>query len=374
MFKTSKTSVIIIGAGLAGLTNALYLAQSGLDVVLFEKETFPRHKVCGEYISNEVLPFLQELRVDPFALGATKISRCSISSIKGREVEAPLPLGGFGISRFRLDDHLQQCCQEVGVRLITDSVKQIQYVGNHFRVQTQTKEIWEAGLVIGAYGKRSRLDKEQARSFIQQRAPYLAVKRHFAGDFPDDLVALHNFKGGYCGVSKVEEGRINVCYLADYAAFKQYKNIERFEQEVVYKNPHLSHCFQTFQSLFEAPLTISQVSFAEKERVHEHVLMSGDSAGMIHPLCGNGMGMAIGSAQLLSALVLRYLGGEFSSRSELEVSYKQQWQQQYRKRLLAGRAFSALFARNNMFDHAVSILTRVPVVLPFFIRQTHGVR
>lgn len=372
MSSSSNASVIIVGGGLAGLTNALHLAQSGVEVVLFEKDAFPRHKVCGEYISNEVLPFLQHLGVDPFELGATQISRCSLSSIKGREVQAPLPLGGFGISRFLLDNHLQQKCVEAGVQLIEDSVLHIQFSGKEFQVRTKSHGDWTAELVIGAYGKRSRLDKEHGREFMEEKAPYLAVKRHFTGEFPEDLVALHNFKGGYCGVSKVEEGRINVCYLADYSAFKPYRDIDRFEREVVRRNPHLARCFQEFEPLFESPLTISQVSFAPKERIHRHVLMSGDSAGMIHPLCGNGMGMAIGSAEILSNLILRYRKGEFSSRTALGATYGQQWRQQYRKRLLAGRMFSALFSRNQLFDQAVSVLTHVPILLPFFVRQTHG--
>lgn len=372
MTPISKVPILVVGGGLAGLTTALHLAQSGVEVVLFEKDAFPRHKVCGEYISNEVLPYFQQLGIDPFELGASRIKRCSLSSISGREVHAPLPLGGFGISRYQLDDHLQQQCLAAGVHIIIDTVSQIHFLEEQFLVQTKSNGNWQADLVIGAYGKRSRLDKELGRSFMEQKAPYLAVKRHFAGNFPEDLVALHNFKGGYCGVSQVEDGRVNVCYLADYTAFKPYRDIARFEREVVQQNPHLARCFQEFEPLFENPLTISQVSFAPKERVHQHLLMSGDSAGMIHPLCGNGMGMAIGSAELLSNLILDYTAGKLPSRHALEAAYEHQWRQHYRRRLLAGRIFSTLFSQNYLFDQAVSLLTRMPVLLPFFVRQTHG--
>ncbi len=364
--------VLIIGGGLAGLSAAIHLAQAGVEVVVYEKESYPRHKVCGEYISNEVLPYWAKLGIDPFTWGATRIERCALSSISGRLVQAPLPLGGFGISRYHLDDQLQQCASQHGVKFVQAEVSTIEYQDDRFRIKTRKGEEAEAAIVIGAYGKRSRLDKEQQRSFIQERAPYLAVKRHFTGEFPEDLVALHNFSGGYCGVSKVEEGRINVCYLTDYKAFKSYRNIEQFENAVVARNPHLAACFRDFTPLFDAPITISQISFAGKERVHQHVLMCGDSAGMIHPLCGNGMGMAISSAQLLSDLIMQYLNGDLPNRVALENAYTEAWQRQFRRRLQAGRLFSRLFARNQLFDRSVSLLTHIPAALPFFIRQTHG--
>ncbi|MEL6833664.1 MAG: FAD-dependent oxidoreductase [Bacteroidota bacterium] len=367
-----KDQVLIIGGGLAGLTAAIHLAQAGFGVAVYEKDSYPRHKVCGEYISNEVLPYWSTLGIDPFAWGATRIDRCALSSISGRLVQAPLPLGGFGISRYHLDDQLQQLAQQNGVKFVQAEVSVLQFQDDRFRIKTRGGEEIEAALVIGAYGKRSRLDKEQERSFIQERTPYLAVKRHFAGDFPEDLVALHNFAGGYCGVSKVEDGRINVCYLTDYQAFKSYRNIEQFESAVVSKNPHLAACFRDFTPLFDAPLTISQISFADKERVHQHVLMCGDSAGMIHPLCGNGMGMAISGAELLSKLVIQYLNGDLSNRTVLENAYSEDWQRQFRRRLQAGRLFSRLFSRNQLFDRSVSLLTHIPAALPFFIRQTHG--
>ena len=70
------------------------------------------------------------------------------------------------------------------------------------------------------------------------------MKIHVSGEFPEDKVALHNFKGGYCGVSKVENGHINLCYITNYEAFKTYKDIETFNEEVVFKNKALKAIFK----------------------------------------------------------------------------------------------------------------------------------
>ncbi|RZK61067.1 MAG: FAD-dependent oxidoreductase, partial [Pedobacter sp.] len=59
-----KTEILIIGGGLAGLTASLHLNKLGFDVTLIEKSTYPQHKVCGEYISNEVLPYFNWLGID----------------------------------------------------------------------------------------------------------------------------------------------------------------------------------------------------------------------------------------------------------------------------------------------------------------------
>src|SRR5688572_19390952 len=96
--------VIIVGGGLAGLVNAIVLAKAGLQVVLIEKKQYPFHKVCGEYVSNEVLPFFHSLGIFPENLGASHISRLQVSSPSGQRVlHMPLDLGGFGISRYALD-------------------------------------------------------------------------------------------------------------------------------------------------------------------------------------------------------------------------------------------------------------------------------
>jgi len=234
--KTNLTpfNVIIIGGGLAGLSSAIHLSKEGISVLLIEKNAYPLHKVCGEYISNEVLPYLQYLEIDVFALGAQKINKLELSSAKGQRVKATLPLGGFGISRYTLDRDLSEKALQNGVKIIQDLVIDIQFSDDIFSVQTKN-EVFQSKVVIGAYGKRASLDIKTNRSFSTQKSPFMAVKMHVKGDFPNDLVALHNFKGGYCGVSKVENNTVNLCYITNLNAFKPYKDIERFQEEVVYK-------------------------------------------------------------------------------------------------------------------------------------------
>ena len=364
--------VIVIGGGLAGLCNAIHLSKLGKKVLLIEKNEYPKHKVCGEYISNEVLPYLDFLEVNPFDFGAVRINKFQLSTTKSNIISAKLPLGGFGISRYTLDLVLSEKAKENGVMILQDTVLDVTFLKDFFQVETKQNSIFTSKIAIGAFGKRSLLDVKMGRNFIQKKSPYLGVKIHVKGNFKEDLVALHNFKGGYCGVSKVENNAINLCYITNYATFKQYKNIEDFQEQVVFKNNYLKEIFHSSEALFEKPLSISQISFETKKPVENHVLMCGDSAGMIHPLCGNGMSMAIQSAQLASKLILNYFNGEIETRKELEKQYIRQWNRKFSLRLKAGHFIAMLFRKDTIASVLLQILKKLPFLLPIIIKQTHG--
>jgi len=363
--------VVIVGGGLAGLVSAIHLSKNGINVLLIEKNSYPKHKVCGEYISNEVLPYLQSLGFDPLQLGAKQIDKFQLTTPKNKSINANLPLGGFGISRYILDQALAEKAVDNGVIIVQDTVTNIQFLKDVFTVSTKTETVYKAKLVIGAYGKRSAIDVKLKRKFIKNDSPFLAVKAHLKGDFPDDLVALHNFKGGYCGVSKVENNVINACYITDYEAFKKYKNIEEFQEQVVYKNTALKTIFENSSMIFEKPITISQISFSSKKPVENHILMCGDTAGMIHPLCGNGMSMAIRSAQMASQLILRFNNKEIS-RDDLETQYKKVWNNEFKKRLKTGHIVASLFRMNGFSEMVMMGMKQFPKLLPKIIKQTHG--
>ena len=205
-----------MGGGLAGLTSAIHLSKREKRVLLIEKNEYPKHKVCGEYISNEVLPYLNSLGIDPISEGAKKITKVHISTIKSNLIKGELPLGGFGMSRYFLDNLLVKKARLNGVQILKDTVDSINFKKESFTIITKNSGVFQSKITIGAFGKRSSLDQKMNRKFIKKKSPYLAIKIHVKGLFPENLVALHNFKGGYCGVSKVENDAINVCYITEY--------------------------------------------------------------------------------------------------------------------------------------------------------------
>ena len=368
----NNSEIIIIGGGLAGLTAGIHLSKKGISVTIIEKNEFPKHKVCGEYISNEVLPYLEWLDLKISNLKPTHIDKLEFSTANGTLIKTELPLGGLGISRYELDFYLYKKALSNGCKILKEEVENIVFENEKFTINTSEGTILNTKLVIGAFGKRSNIDLRLNRKFTQQKSPWLAVKAHYSGEFPNDLVGLHNFEGGYCGVSKVENNRINICYLTKYSFFKKYKNINDFQNIVVKQNPHLQNIFENSKLLFEKPLTISQISFASKQAVENHILMIGDTAGLIHPLCGNGMAMAIHSAKIVSELVIAYFNKEIKTRIELENKYQEKWKSNFNWRIKIGRLLSKILLNPKLSEKLLNIVIIFPSLLNSIIKKTHG--
>jgi len=363
--------VVIIGGGLAGLTSALHLSKKGLKVTLIEKYDYPRHKVCGEYLSNEVLPYLEWLEVDVQTLLPTHIQTFKFTTADGKMNKIKLPVGGIGVSRYVLDDLLYQQAKRNGCEIIIATVTGISFNDDIFNVSCQDYSL-NAKIVLGAFGKRSNIDQLLSRDFMRKKSPWIAVKAHYFADFPSDLIALHHFKGGYCGISKVEDSQVNLCYLADLDTFKRYKNIEDFQKYVLSKNRYLKCFFEHSKLIFDKPLTISQFSFDKKSAVEDHILMIGDTAGLIHPFCGNGMAMAIHGAKIASELIVDYSHGHIHSRNQLERAYVSQWNRTFRKRLFFGRLLSRILRHKAGLAILMKTALFFPKLLSLMIKQTHG--
>ncbi|WP_207434201.1 NAD(P)/FAD-dependent oxidoreductase [Sabulibacter ruber] len=364
--------VIIIGGGLAGLINALQLSGQGAEVTVIEKKKYPFHKVCGEYISNEVIPYLQTLGIEADALQPAHLTHFQLSSPAGRLLQTPLDLGGFGVSRYRLDYFLFEQAQRQGAVFRQQvSATDVSFDGQLFTVSLSTGETLQAPVVIGAYGKRSTLDRKFNRSFFEERSPYLAVKYHLRTQLPKHVIALHNFSDGYAGVSAIEEDRYCFCYLTTRQNLKKHGTIQELEARELSKNPHLLDLFRNSESLYAQPEVINEISFAPKACIEDHVLMSGDAAGLITPLCGNGMAMAIHSAKILSAQVLLFLNGQ-QTRPQLEANYTRLWNQQFGARLQTGRLVQRLFGHPVLSEIAVTTLRQLPFALKAIMKRTHG--
>lgn len=369
----NNIQVIVIGGGLAGLISSICLQREGVNTLLIEKKAYPFHRVCGEYISNEVKPFLERMDLFPENFKPSELNRFKLSDIKGNIAEVDLPLGGFGISRFKFDEFLYQKALDTGVEVKTKSeVNDIKFHDNEFGVTLKTGETLTSEFVINAYGKRSKLDRTFDRDFIKRKSPFLGVKYHAKVDFPKDVIGLYNFKGGYCGVSHVEDDKVNICYLSRRESLKGYGGIAEMEEAVLYQNPILKDIFKNAEMLFEKPEVINEISFERKASVENHMLMAGDTAGLITPLCGNGMAMAIHSGYLASSSILNFYEGKLKSRNEVESEYQSIWKKNFSKRLWVGRKTQNLFGNQFRSGLSVEFVKSFPLLAKKLIEQTHG--
>jgi len=369
------TDVIIVGGGLAGLFNAILLNRAGLCVTVIERKSYPFHRVCGEYISNEVIPFLSGLDIDLNDLNVARINRLRVTAVSGTVLSKKLDLGGFGLSRYTFDHYLYKKALSEGVDfLLNTKVEDIEFKDEQFEVTIPGK-VLTAPLVIGSFGKRSNLDQKLKRAFFYKRSPYLAVKFHIRADFPDDLIQLNNYKDGYCGVSKIEADRYCMCYLAHRDDLRKYGNLHELEQNIICKNDHLKRLFDTAEFLLDKPEVINEISFEKKQPVENHILMSGDTAGMIAPLCGNGMTMAIHSAKILSETIIQYYKpNDFTprKRSQIEQGYTMEWESKFARRLWIGRQLQRMFGANAMTTLSLKTLNALPPLADYLISKTHG--
>jgi flavin-dependent dehydrogenase len=362
---------IIVGGGLAGLIAANCLGRAGVACIVIEKKEYPFHRVCGEYISNETVPYLKSLGLFPEKFAPPQINRFQLTSVNGKSAFLPLGLGGFGISRFSFDEFLYQNAKSIGVQfLLNTEVESIHFVNGGFEIKTRDQDL-HAEVVVGAFGKRSKLDVVLNRRFIHQRSPYVGVKYHIRTEHPADLIALHNFQDGYCGISNIEDGKSCLCYLSHRNNLKASGNIKTMEEQVLFKNPFLKFIFSNADFLFEKPETINEISFETKGPIEDHLLLCGDASGMVTPLCGNGMAMAIHSAKMASELIINFCQGGMT-REQLEKKYEQQWNRQFAQRLRAGRQIQNLFGSVRASDFAVNLALHAKNVAQYLISKTHG--
>ena len=366
----------IIGGGLAGLTLAIQLSEQGHKIILFEKEQYPFHKVCGEYISLESWDFLDRMGLPLKHMNLPVIRKLMVTSPNGTTLKDELPLGGFGISRYTIDNELKEIAKQHGVMVLENcKTEEVLFVDDVFHIQTNSGK-FSSRVCCGSFGKRSNLDIKWKRSFTHKADNklnnYIGVKYHVHTTFPTDTIALHNFKNGYCGISKIEDDKYCLCYLTNAANLKDSGNsIEQMEKNILSQNPFLKNIFENSVKLYEHPLSISQISFQKKTQVENNILMIGDAAGMITPLCGNGMSMAMHGSKIASGFIHDFLQGNIS-RSQMERGYTKAWKKTFEKRIKTGRMIQRFFGKIWVTNLFVRTMKLFPSLTRWLIRQTHG--
>lgn len=376
MDKQLLYDVAIIGGGLAGLSLAIQCAEQGFGVALLEKEEYPFHKVCGEYISLESWSFLKRLGVNLDEMKLPVIKNLLLSDTSGKSYEFNLPLGGFGISRFTLDYKLSKIAAAVNVHLLTNcKVNDVTLAKDIFFLATSAGEL-QAKVVVGSFGKRSNLDIKWNRPFTSKKNKalnnYIGIKYHVQLPHPPDFIQLHNFKDGYCGLSKIEEDKSCLCYLTTAENLRNSGNsVKQLEREILFRNRFLKEIFTDAKFLYHEPLAISQISFSKKTQVENHVLMLGDAAGMITPLCGNGMSMAMHSSKIAFEYISKFLLNNIM-REDMEMSFTRAWRKQFSQRLFVGRTVQSFFGGDQTTSLFLKIMNAFPVISETLIRSTHG--
>jgi hypothetical protein len=274
-------AIDVIGGGPAGAMAAIAARLQGADVRVFEKSTFPRHKVCGEFLSPEILGVLQRVGC------ADELHRLRPATIRhmhlhfgARVVRRDLPETAYGVSRHALDRLLLDRAAALGAQVVRD---------------TLTPRAARRPLVLA--NGRTADPRSGTRLF--------GFKAHYGETATDanDTVALYFFDGCYVGVSAVETGALNVCGLAPEPMLRDCGfQPERLFERCQALSLRLQGLDRTFDWLVTGPLVMGM---ARPEVQEPLVYAAGDALGFIDPFTGSG---------ILNAMLSGHSAGEAAAK------------------------------------------------------------
>ena len=385
----SECDILVVGAGPGGTAVAFALAQRGWDVILAERQRYPADKLCGEFLSADGVAVLNRLGMWPESGHESfpRIGEVSLSATDGSLWTSELPDAGVGCSRCRLDHMLMDACRRIGVQVVEGiRVRRVNGdFGGGFVAQASAgdeERSFRSRLVVVAYGKHGRLTGEGPQGEHDPRMAHqnqlMALKVHIeanAGALRQlaGKVELHGFPGGYAGLSEVEGDKINLCLLTQVARFREAgSDCERFSMQWMMQNPALAGRLEMLRPRWAGRLAQANLSFGSRRRSRIGVLYLGDSAGSITPLCGDGMSMALRSAELISPEIDRFLQGTLTG-SRLLHDWKRLWRAEFRRRLRLGRLLQwVLQGGGKRAARAIRLLQSSPALGRWLIRQTRG--
>jgi flavin-dependent dehydrogenase len=341
--------VAVIGAGIAGSSLAKSLADRGWETVLIDHKKFPRHKVCGEFLSPESQSMLNTLGLRGLveSLQPSLISRTRLIYSYGDALEIPLPGIALGVSRYSLDSTLHSAALSSGVHVETATTVTSVYPNDRgYLIETkqgEERKTYQVRAVIAAWGANCRSGLPGHRPNGTAKNMYIGVKSHFRGIELEPVVELYFFDGGYLGISPIEGGLVNVAALLKRKAFRNTeKTILGLIDAACRRNPKL---YQKLVNAVPVPGTqaaVAPVDLNRKPLAWDLIPHVGDATLMIPPFCGDGMSMALRSALLCSPLADSYLCGEISLSKWIH-EYSQSIQREFKGPLQWGRLLQWLF-------------------------------
>ncbi len=274
-----KREITIVGGGLAGLSLGIALRRAEVPVVLHEASSYPRHRVCGEFLSGIGEGTLKNLGIADLLEPAVKL-RHSAWYAGGRMVaEFDLPVPAMGLSRYYLDEALRGRFEELGGRLCLRS-----------RVACETREgqVWCGG---------RRPD---------HRSRWVGLKCHLR-DFPLDAdLEMHAGRSAYAGLAKVEGGEVNLCGL-----FPKLPSRDGNVLAESLKAAGMTHLCERLERAEIVEDSFCAVAGFRPgwQKMPSGLTALGDSLAMIPPYTGHGMSMAFESAHLACEPLLDYARG-----------------------------------------------------------------
>ena len=311
----ADADVIVIGGGLAGSSAALHLSRAGAKVVLLEREKAGHDKVCGEFLSGETVSLLEDLGTDIHALGAAPIRHLRMNAGQTRLVHE-LPAVGFGLSRRKLDARILELAARSGVD-VRQGVRALEMIPTDTEKKHTIRTdqgCLKANCIFLATGKHELRNAKRRQG---RDTSLVGFKLHWMLSPPNrqllrKQVELFVFAGGYGGLSEVEEGRANLCFVIQKQLVRDMRgNWERVLAYVRSQSERLDSYLEGAEPLFSSPATVASLPYGHVGHPRQSgVYTIGDQLAVIPSLTGAGMLIALHSGrEAARAFILRGAGG-----------------------------------------------------------------
>jgi len=312
----NKYDVIVAGGGPAGASAAIHLANANLSVLLIEQKKFPRAKLCGEFISPECVTHFEKLGValDMVSCRPAQILETVFYSRRGHKIVIPSRwFGGaaLGLSRAVMDNNLLQRAKLLGVTVLENATV-TDVVGNELGVHGVTirspgEQNYHASVVVDATG-RSRALARKTKPVPSVRPKLVALKAHLTNTRGTATACeIYSYPGGYGGLSTVENGRSNLCFIIEAS---RVRHAHSDPQTIIRENLMLNRraAFTLDHATVETDwLSVALENFGRhRPSITNGLLSIGDSAAFIDPFTGSGMLMALESGQLVAEQIVRH--------------------------------------------------------------------
>lgn len=375
---------IIIGGGPAGATSALALARLGWSVAIVEKAAYPRHKVCGEFMSATTLAVIDRLGIGDAwrAQAGPQIRRLALFA--GEDVvEARVPAtksASFGraLGRDVLDEMVLASAEAAGARVFQPSRAVALSVGDAI----STVEILHRGasaklrapVLIAAHGSWERGSLPTQLGKVRNPSDLLGFKTHFRGvTMAPDLMPLLAFPGGYGGLAWADNGRLSASYCLRRDALARARKTHGGSAAEAVHSYLLASCRGVREVCGDAEPGEPWVAAGPMRPGFRHchdggVFYVGNAAGESHSIIAEGISMAIQSAWLLTSELNRVNVGTRDGRALAGRRYTTAWRRQFSGRIRAATAFAWLAARPDNSPVARAVMRAAPSLLTFGAR------